>query len=126
MTAFLMYPTRHVLTAFHCTFHPKVSVILSLDIAIIISSAGALVVTAVYLRVGYPSTVNQGWAPRPAGNPPRGEGGFPAPPRGKIQTLSVTFTLRTSLKDVRGHSNRMSCNVLFLSDPSPIIGYACH
>ena len=23
----------------------------------------------------------QGWAPRPVGNPPRGEGGFPAPPR---------------------------------------------
>ena len=36
------------------------------------------------------------------------------PPRGEIQTLSVTFTLRTSIKDVRGHSNRMSCNVLFL------------
>ena len=27
---------------------------------------------------------------------------------GKIQTLSVTFTLRTSLKDVWGHSNRTS------------------
>ena len=32
----------------------------------------------------------------------------------QCQTLSVTFTPRTSLKDVRGHSNRMSCNVLIL------------
>ena len=30
---------------------------------------------------------------------------------GKIQTLSVTFTLRTSLKDVRGHSNRTSGDI---------------
>ena len=27
------------------------------------------------------ATTEQGWAPRPAGTPPRGEGGFPAPPR---------------------------------------------
>ena len=32
-------------------------------------------------------------------------------PRGKIQTLSVTFTLRTSLKDVQGHSNRTSGDI---------------
>ena len=31
--------------------------------------------------------------------------------RVKIQTLSVTFTLRTSLKDVRGHSNRTSGDI---------------
>ena len=30
---------------------------------------------------------------------------------GKIQTLSVTFTLRTSLEDVRGHSNRTSGDI---------------
>ena len=30
---------------------------------------------------------------------------------GKIQTLSVTITLRTSLKDVRGHSNRTSGDI---------------
>ena len=28
----------------------------------------------------------QGWAPRPAGNPPRGEGGFPAPPAKMIRS----------------------------------------
>ena len=27
------------------------------------------------------NSYNQGWTPRPAGNPPRREGGFPAPPR---------------------------------------------
>ena len=32
----------------------------------------------------------------------------------QCQTLSVTFTPRTSLKDIRGHSNRIPCNVLFL------------
>ena len=32
-------------------------------------------------------------------------------PRGECQTLSVTFTLRTSLKDVRGHSNRTSGDI---------------
>ena len=31
---------------------------------------------------------------------------------GECQTLSVTFTLRTSLKDVRGHSKRTSGDVL--------------
>ena len=31
---------------------------------------------------------------------------------GGIQTLSVTFTLRTSLKDIRGHSNRTSGDIL--------------
>ena len=32
-------------------------------------------------------------------------------PMGKIQTLSVTFALRTSLKNVRGHSNRTSGDI---------------
>ena len=48
----------------------------------------------------------QGWAPRPAGSPPRGEGGFPAPPRpvkmiktagkwrGKIKAVISTFSNR--------------------------------
>ena len=43
------------------------------------------------------------------------EGRAPKISWGECQTLSVTFTLRTSLKDVRGHSNRMSRNVLFLA-----------
>ena len=30
---------------------------------------------------------------------------------GECQTLSVTFTLRTSLKDVQGHSNRTSGDI---------------
>ena len=35
----------------------------------------------------------------------------PAHRTGECQTLSVTFTLRTSLKDVRGHSNRTSGDI---------------
>ena len=36
---------------------------------------------------------------------------LPLDRRGECQTLSVTFTLRTSLKDVRGHSNRTSGDI---------------
>ena len=45
---------------------------------------------------------------------------------GKLQTLSVTFTLRTSVKDVRGHSDKASCRVIiftfspFIFAPPPL------
>ena len=39
----------------------------------------ALISTLSSFRFYTSQTVSQGWAPRPAGNPPRGEGGVPRP-----------------------------------------------
>ena len=36
-----------------------------------------------------------------------------ATPMGECQSLSVTFTLRTSLQDVLGHPYMMSCKLFF-------------